>query len=123
MAATITSVSSSTRISATRTHMISHAILLLELTKFGGQKVHCNSKGRPTGPLQILEAGLGIAEVIELDAEAIHERQVQAAHLAVVFTGVEVIQRAAGFERAAESAGENQGQAEIVVLAANPQIR
>jgi hypothetical protein len=46
----------------------------------------------------------GIAEVVEFDAHAIHDPEIQTANLAVVVSRMEVIERSAGFEGAAEAA-------------------
>ena len=45
--------------------------------------------------LQVGQPRFGVAEVVELHAHAVHDRQVQAAQLAVVVAGVEVV-RATG---------------------------
>ncbi len=47
--------------------------------------------------LEALKAVGGVSELLEFYAEAVHEREIEAAHFAVVFAGVEVVQRAAGF--------------------------
>ena len=48
------------------------------------------------GKLQIGQPGVGVAETIELEAHAIHQREVQAAHLAILCAGVQVVEGTAG---------------------------
>src|SRR5262245_6032355 len=55
--------------------------------------------------LQVFEAVFRVAEAIQFDAHAVHEREVKAARLTVLVAGLNVIQRAARLESAAESAG------------------
>lgn len=55
--------------------------------------------------LQLFKPGLGIAELIELYVETIHEREVQTAHLPFLLARVQVIQSAPGFERASKTTG------------------
>ena len=52
--------------------------------------------------LKPLQPSLRIAELLQLHPETIHQRQVQAAHLAIIFAGIEIIQRTPGFKRAAQ---------------------
>lgn len=51
--------------------------------------VFLNCGGTPA--LQPFQTGPGVAKLIQLDAEAIHQRQIQAAHLTVVFTVFEIV--------------------------------
>jgi hypothetical protein len=67
--------------------------------------------------LQPLQPSLRIAEMLQLHVVAIHQRQIQAAHLAVILAVLEVIQRASGLQRSAKSAGQHHRQAEVVVFA------
>ncbi len=59
------------------------------------------------------KALVGVAESIELHAHAIHQREVEAAQLAVLVAGVGVVEHAAGLERPAQRAG---GQHRHLVL-------
>ena len=61
---------------------------------------------RRAAPLHPRQPRIGVAEAVELHAHPVHDAEVQAAHLAVLVAGVEVVERAAGFERAAQAAGE-----------------
>src|SRR5215510_16594830 len=74
------------------------------------------------GSLQVFEAVFRVAEAVQFDAHAVHEREVKAARLSVLVAGLNVIQRAARLESAAESAGERYGQPEVVVRSADPQV-
>src|SRR5262245_26661379 len=56
-----------------------------------------------TAALETREASVGVSEPIERDAHAVHDPEVQAAHLAVVVAGVEVIERSSRLERSTES--------------------
>ena len=56
------------------------------------------------------ESGVGVAEAVELDAHAVHDRQVHAAELAVVVALGRVIEDAAGRQRAAQAAGQDDRQ-------------
>ena len=70
-----------------------------------------------------LEALGGVAEAIELHAHSIHQREVEAAELAVLVTGVGVIEHAAGLERPAERPGGEHRNLRAVMIAARPHIR
>ena len=50
---------------------------------------------RPEEWLEVLKSRIGIAEVVQLQAEAVHQRQRETAGLAVVVTRLDVIERAA----------------------------
>ncbi len=72
---------------------------------------------------QPLQPRLRIAELLQFYSETIHKRQIQTAHLALVFALVQIIQRPSSFESSAESAREDERQSEVIVLAANPHVR
>jgi hypothetical protein len=55
-----------------------------------------------SGP-EIREPTIGIAEALQLDTHAVHERKVQAAGTPIVVAAVEVIEDAAGLQCAAAS--------------------
>src|SRR5262245_46563251 len=55
------------------------------------------------GSLQVFEAVFSVAEAVQFDAHAVHEREVKAARLSVLVAGLDVIQRAARLKSAAES--------------------
>lgn len=59
---------------------------------------------------QACQSSRRIAKRVQLDVHAIHDRQVHAAEFAVVVTALEEVQHAAGFQPAAQTAGEEHGQ-------------
>src|SRR5258708_34776728 len=73
--------------------------------------------------LDSFQALAGVAEVVELDPHAIHDREIQAAHLALVVAVVQIAQGAARFQRSAQAARKNQREPAVVVLAARPHVR
>src|SRR6266487_1972981 len=75
---------------------------------------------RPCAVSKAGEAGFGVAEVIKPRPHAVHDRQIEAAELAVVVALVRVVEHAAGFERAAQASGQKHGHLGRVVLAAGP---
>src|SRR3954468_22901965 len=72
--------------------------------------------------LKALQPRLGIAELFQLHSEAIHKRQVQATHLAVVFTLIQVVEGSTGFKCSAKSSRKHKRQSEVVVLSSNPHV-
>ena len=74
------------------------------------------------GRLEICEPRFRIAEPVELDAHPVHDAEVEAAHFSILIAGVEVVERATGFERAAKRSGQHDRQPEAVVHSAGPQV-
>src|SRR5213080_4230370 len=70
-----------------------------------------------------LEASVRVAEAIERDFHAIRNRQIQAAQLALLVASVKILERASGFERAAETAGGDHRQLHVIVLPPRPHVR
>src|SRR5262245_43726417 len=52
--------------------------------------------------LKTLEACLGVAEPVEGDSHPVHDAEIQAAHLAVLVSGGEIVERPPGLERSAK---------------------
>ena len=71
----------------------------------------------------VLEPFVGIAEPIELDAHAIHDRQVHRTKLAVVVALARIVEDATRRERSAQAACEDNRQLAGVVLGAGPHAR
>lgn len=63
--------------------------------------------GSPVG-LEIGESLVGVAETVELDAHAIHDREVEAGGFAVLVTALQIIEVPAGFEGAAGFARQDE---------------
>jgi len=55
------------------------------------------------------QPGVRVAEAIEPHTHPVHEAQVEAAQLAVVVAGIQVVEGAAGLERAAQAAWDSVG--------------
>ena len=62
----------------------------------------CNQAGKETGESQAREAGVRVAEVVELHTHAVHDAEVKAAQLAVLVAPVAVVEHAAGGQRGAD---------------------
>src|SRR4029079_14760870 len=72
--------------------------------------------------LQPFQTRGGVAEAVELDPHAVHDRQIQTAHLAVFVAGFQIIARAPGLQRDSQNSGHETRQAGVVVQAADPQL-
>src|SRR5678816_4139538 len=73
-------------------------------------------------PSQPGEAGFSVAEAGQRNVHALHDRQVEAAQLAVVVALVGVVQNAAGFQRAGYAPGGEAGEFDVVVFTAGPHV-
>src|ERR1051325_5497690 len=72
---------------------------------------------------EVSQALIRVAELVERDAHPIHQRQVEAAQLAVLVAGLRVIEVAAGLQCAADRAGGEDRQLAAVVVTARPHVR
>src|SRR5262249_1276150 len=68
------------------------------------------------------QSRLRITAVIEVHAHPVHDPQVEAAQLAVVVAGLEIIERSAGLQRASEAADGDHRHLLVVVLGARPHV-
>src|SRR5262249_29663694 len=68
------------------------------------------------------EACIGITETIELNPHAIHDREIKAARLPVLVTGVDIVEGTAGFKRSAHAASKHHRYPPAIVLSTDPQV-